>query len=116
MPEGGNCFCAAGASQSCVHIPALLFTSATAFTSVKCAWARPSVGNKTSASFSKELDYGTASQEGYFPYDDPKLLVDTHLKNLVHAGSKLALVDFLGREKARYARKSANTTSGVLFP
>ena len=27
-PMGGNCFCAAGASQSCVHIAALLLTLA----------------------------------------------------------------------------------------
>ena len=58
LPAGGNCFCAAGASQSCVHIAALLFTLAevtqTACTSIKCAWSRPATGSK--ATFSRELD------------------------------------------------------------
>ena len=46
-PKGGNCFCAAGASQICVHIAAMLFTlaemTATACTSIRCAWSRPYV-------------------------------------------------------------------------
>ena len=67
VPVSGNCFCAAGASQSCVHIAALPFTLAevtqTACTSIRCAWSRPSTGSK--ATFAKELDFGLASSEGY---------------------------------------------------
>ena len=61
--------------------------------------------------FSRELDFGTASQEGYFPYDGPKPLVDTLLKNLVHVGSKPAFVDFLHGEKERNARAKATTNA-----
>ena len=43
MPIGGNCSCAAGASQSYVHISALLITLAevtpTACISTRCAWS-----------------------------------------------------------------------------
>ena len=65
--KGGNCFCAAGASQSCVHIAALLLTLAevtpTACMSMRCAWSRPSTGRKTS--LAKELDFGNVSSEWY---------------------------------------------------
>ena len=74
QPIGGNCFCAAGASRSCVQISALLLTLAEitpqVCTSVRCAWSRPSVGG--SASLAKDLDFGQASLEGYFPYSGPK--------------------------------------------
>ena len=66
-------------------------------------------GNKSSASFSRELDFGTALQEGYFPYDGPKPLVDTLIKNLVHVSSKPAFVDSLDGEKERNARAKATT-------
>ena len=102
-------FCAAGASQSCVHIAAMLFTlaevTATACTSVRCAWARPSLGQKVgSASFSRELDFGNASQDGYFPYDGQKPSIDTLLKSFADAGSKPAIIDYLDGEKERGAR------------
>ena len=46
MVEGANCYCAAGETQSCVHVTALLFTlaavSPAACTSLPCAWSRPS--------------------------------------------------------------------------
>lgn len=118
MPKGGNCFCAAGASQSCVHIAALLFTvaevTATACTSVRCAWTRPSGGNKVAAaSFSRELNFGSASQDGYFPYDGPKPLVDTLLKRFAEAGSKPAIIDFLDGEREREAKAEANTSHSV---
>lgn len=108
MPIGGNCFCAAGASQSCVHIAAMLFTlaevTATACTSVRCAWARPSVGNKVgSASFSSELDFGNASQDGYFPYDGQKPPIHALLKSFADVGSKPAIIDFLDGEREREA-------------
>ncbi len=58
-PLGSNYFCAAGATQSCVHVAALLLTlaevSPTACTSMKCAWFRPSMAGK--AVLSKELDF-----------------------------------------------------------
>jgi len=67
--RGGNCFCAAGASQSCVHTAALSLTLAevtpTVCTSMRCTWSRPSTGSK--ASLAKELDSGKASSEGYVP-------------------------------------------------
>ena len=86
-PEGGNCFCAAGACQSCVHIAAILFTlaevTATACTSIRCAWSRPSMENKAPASFASELDFGVASSEGYFPYTGSKPPISTVLLLLV---------------------------------
>lgn len=105
VPKGGNCFCAAGASQSCVHIAALLFTLAevtqTACTSVRCAWSRPSVGSK--ASFARELDFGMASLEGYLPYNGLQPPLDTLLEGLSAVGCKPAIVDFLKEEREREA-------------
>ncbi len=69
-PTGENCFCAAGASQSCVHISAMLLTvaevTATACTSIRWAWSKPS-GAKAPAVLASELDFGIASSEGHFP-------------------------------------------------
>lgn len=114
VPKGGNCFCAAGTSQSCVHIAAMLFTlaevTAMACTSVRCAWTRPSAGNKVSASFSRELDFGNASQDGYFPYNGPKPSVDTLLTMLANAASKPVIIDFLDGEKERVAREATDTS------
>ncbi len=74
-PVGGNCFCAAVASQSCAHISALLLTlteiTPQACTSVRCAWSRPSVGVVMHL-LQKGLDFGKASIEGYYPYTGPK--------------------------------------------
>ena len=107
VPKGGNCSCAAGASQSCVHIAAMLFTlaevTATACTSVRCAWVRPSAGYKAAACFSRELDFGNASLDGYFPYDGQKPPIDDLLKSFADAGSNPAIIDFLNGEKEREA-------------
>ena len=109
FPVGGNCFCAAGASQSCVHIAALLFTLAevtqTACTSIKCAWSRPATGSK--ATFSRELDFGVASQEGYFPYNGPKPPITTLLDSLSEAGCEPAIADFLDNEQQRESMSHA---------
>ena len=59
----------------------LLFTLAevtqTACTSIKCAWSRPATGSN--ATFSRELDFRVASQEGYFLYNGPKPPITTLL-------------------------------------
>ena len=51
--ECANCYCAAGETQSCVHVTALLFTlaevSPAAGTSLACAWSRPSAVGGISA-------------------------------------------------------------------
>ena len=101
LPVGGNCFCAAEASQSCVHIAALLFTLAevtqTACTNIKYAWSRPTTGSK--ATFSSVLDFGVASQEGYFPYNGPKPPITTVLDSLSEAGCEPAIAAFLDNER-----------------
>lgn len=118
VPKGGNCSCAAGASQSCVHVAALLFTLAevtqTACTSVRCAWSRPSAGSK--ATFARELDFGLASLEGHFPYNGPQPPLDTLLESLGAAGCKPAIVEFLKeeREREKNAVAPASDASGVL--
>ena len=74
--EGANCYCAAGETQSCVHVTALLFTlaevSPAACTSLPCAWSRPSAVGGASAQ-SSTLDFGKASHEGYLPCSGPPL-------------------------------------------
>ena len=109
---GGNCFCAAGASQSCMHISALLLTLAQitpqACTGVRCAWPRPSVGG--SASLAKDLDFGQASFEGYFPYSGPNPELCTLLEYLDAAGSKPGIIDYLKRKKERVAMASDPVT------
>ena len=59
--EGATCYCAAGETQSCVHVTALLFTlaevSPAACTSLSCAWSRPSAVGGTVAQ-SSTLDFG----------------------------------------------------------
>ena len=113
VPTGGNCSCPAGASQSCVHISALLFTLAevtqTACTSIRCAWSRPSTGSK--ATFAKELDFGVASMKGYFPYNGTKPPISSLLDNLIAIGSKPAIVDFLNDEQARESVHTATVNS-----
>ena len=103
MPIGGNCSCAAGASQSYVHISALLITLAevtpTACISIRCAWSRPSTNSK--ASLAKELDFRSASSNGYFPYKGPKLDTDNLLGQLDAAGCKPAIADFIKDEMER---------------
>ncbi len=98
-PVGGNCFCAAGASQSCVLISALLLTlteiTSQACTSVRCAWSRLSVGGN--ASLAKGLDFGKASIEGYFPYTGPKPDLCSLLKDFDAIGSKPAIIDHLNK-------------------
>ena len=105
-PTGGNCFCAAGASQSCVHISAMLLTvaevTATACTSIRCAWSKPS-GAKAPAVLASELDFGIASSEGHFPYTGLKPPASTLLDSLAAAGSRPAVMDFFEGEKEREA-------------
>ena len=102
-PMGGNCFCVAGASQSCVNIFAPLLNLAeltpNVCTSVRCAWSRPSTGSK--ASFAKELDFGKASTQGYVPYGRPQPPVGTLLQDLLNAGSKSGVADYFDEEKVR---------------
>ena len=111
-PMGGNCFCAAGATQSCVHIAAILLTlaevSSTACTSMRCAWSRPSTASK--ATLSKELDFGKASSEGYVPYNGPKPPIDALLQDLQAAGSKPGIADYFSAEKLRQASVSASAS------
>lgn len=100
MPIGGNCSCAAGASQSCVHISALLLTLAkvtpTACTNIRCAWSRPSTSSKSISC--KGLDFGSASLNGYFLYKGPKLDIDNSLGQLDAVGCKPAIADFIKDE------------------
>ena len=107
QPIGGNCFCAAGASQSCVHISALLLTLAEitpqACTSVSWAWSRPSVGG--SASLAKDLDFGQASLEGYFHTLDLSLIY-AHF-------SKIWMLQGLNRELLIISKENKK---GLLWP
>jgi len=86
-----------------VHIAALLFTLAevtqTACTSIRCAWSRPSTGGK--ASLARELDFGMASSEGYFPYNGPEPPLSNLLNNLTAAGCEPAIADYLENEQQR---------------
>ena len=117
QPIGGNCFCAAGASQSCVHISVLLLKLAEitpqACTSVRCAWSRPSVGG--SASLTKDLDFGQASLEGYFPYSGPKPNLCSLLEDLDAAGSKPGIIDYLQGEQERVAMASDPVTHKTIL-
>ena len=85
----------------------MLFTlaevTATACTSIRCAWSRPSMGNKAPASFASELDFGVASSEGYFPYTGSKTPISILLDSFIAAGSKPALMEFFEGEKEREA-------------
>lgn len=103
-PQGGNCSCAAGASQSCVHISALLFTLAeitpTACTSVRCAWSRPSTVS-TKAGLAKELDFGSASSDGYFPYNGPQPDLKSLLEQLAASNCNPAITIYFRDEKER---------------
>ena len=98
-PKGGNCFCAAGASQSCIHISALLFTLAEmtpqACTSVRCAWSRPSVSGSTS--LAKDLDFGHASLVSILWTEARFVLA------LEAAGSKNGVIDYFKGEEERDA-------------
>ena len=93
-PKGGNCFCAAGASQSCIHISALLFTEITpqACTSVRCAWSRPSVSGSTSLA-----NFGHASLVSILWTEARFVLA------LEAAGSKNGVIDYFKGEEERDA-------------
>jgi len=110
MPEGGNWYCPAGASQNCVHTPALLYAlvkvTATACTSVRCAWTKPPESCKSVATFSRNLEFGSASKNDYFPYNGPTPLTGKLWKNLVDGDSKPAFVDFVDIDKKTVLRPS----------
>ncbi len=111
---GGNYFCAAGATKSCVHVAALPLTLAEelpiACTSMKSTWSRPSTASK--AVLSK------ASSEGYVPCNGPKPLIDAILKDLQAAGSKPGIIDYFEGENSRWALKkdATNETTHLKDP
>ena len=102
--EGGNCSCAAGKTQSCVNVTALLFTlaevSPAACTSLPCAWSRPStIGGKSTQS--TDLYFNKASSEGYLPCSGPPLDVHDLLKAFEKEGILTAGMCFQ-QEEERY--------------
>ena len=119
--EGANCYCAAGETQSRVHVTALLFTlaevSPAACTSLPCAWSRPSAVGGISAQ-SSTLDFGKASSEGYLPHSGPRLDVRDLLRAYEMEGIRTGVGMYVQQEEDRCrtlaAASSTSSTAATM--
>ena len=103
-PVAGNCKCPAGATQSCVHVAALLITlsevTPQACTSMRRAWLRPTQSGKPS--LATDLDFGKSSSNGYIAYTGPILRVDDLLQQLESVGCDVGVQHYCNQEAERY--------------